>query len=66
MGMPDDMTEREAQAQRRIGYLEGLLREHGIEHRQIHGKKVTFSRCEKHGLYVRTDENQCPACWRGE
>lgn len=25
-----------------------------------------LSLCLKHGLYVRTDENQCPACMRGE
>lgn len=27
-------------------------------------KAMTF--CEKHGPYRRTDENQCPACRRGE
>lgn len=26
----------------------------------------TLSLCERHGLYVRTDENQCPSCRRGE
>lgn len=25
-----------------------------------------LSLCERHGLYMRTDENQCPACRRGE
>jgi hypothetical protein len=25
-----------------------------------------LSLCGKHGLYVRADENQCPACMRGE
>jgi hypothetical protein len=25
-----------------------------------------LSLCLKHGLYPRTDENQCPACRRGE
>lgn len=28
--------------------------------------KKRLSLCEKHGLYVATDENVCPACWRGE
>jgi hypothetical protein len=29
------------------------------------GKTVIYSHCEKHGPYVRTDENVCPACRRG-
>ena len=28
------------------------------------GKQLSI--CKKHGPYRRTDENQCPACWRGE
>jgi hypothetical protein len=29
--------------------------------------QIGWTHCGKHDvLYVRTDENQCPACWRGE
>jgi len=42
-------------ALRRIAQLERALAQIGWTH------------CGKHDvLYVRTDENQCPACWRGE
>jgi hypothetical protein len=30
----------------------------------LRGTSLTM--CLKHGPYLRTDENQCGACWRGE
>lgn len=58
-------SEREAGDQR-IAELEAIVRSFRFKIRECPRCKTRLSLCEMHGLYVTTDENVCPACWRGE
>ncbi len=49
-----------------IGKLEAQLAAFEFTIRSCPCCKTRLSLCGKHGLYVTTDENVCPACWRGK
>lgn len=50
----------------RLAELERALGDHGARGFACPHCEKAMTFCEKHGPYRRTDENQCPACRRGE
>jgi hypothetical protein len=62
-----EVTALTAQNHRLVGRIDELkAADTGARGYLCPGCSLPLTMCLEHGLYVRTDENQCGACWRGE
>lgn len=64
LALAEGFADQAQAALKRVAELEALL--NGARGFTCPGCAIPLTLCLKHGLYVRTDENQCGACRRGE